>query len=414
MLEFLNAFLRHFWQTSLVLAPALALGLLIAGLLHVFVKKEKILSHLGKPGFVSCLKATLAGIPIPLCSCGVIPAALGLRRDGASRGAATSFFISTPQTGVDSISVTWALLGFPITLAKVITALIAGVVGGTMVDATDRSGLPENIAPECILTEQGSRLSRIWRYSFNTIFRDIYGSLLFGITVSALIMLFIKPGQLADVDLLQGPLGLFAALAIGIPMYVCSVASVPIAAGLIHAGFPVGSALVFLVAGPATNVATISVIRKSFGNRVFIIYLLTVVVTSLGAGLILNNLQVSLPEILDHSGENGHSFSILEYIFGPLILLGIAYFLFTDIRRRLIRKMAARKQDEAVILDVTGMSCGNCENKITSTLNRLTGIKSSMASAQDGKVSIYPKDNEEFILENAIGAIEELGYKVNR
>jgi len=378
------------------------------------VKKEKILSHLGKPGFLSCLKATLAGIPIPLCSCGVIPAALGLRRDGASRGAATSFFISTPQTGVDSISVTWALLGFPIALAKVITALIAGVAGGTIVDAADSKGITENIAQECILTERGSKFARIWRYSFNTIFRDIYGSLLFGITVSALIMLFIEPGQLADVELLQGPLGLLAALLVGIPMYVCSVASVPIAAGLIHAGFPVGSALVFLVAGPATNVATISVIRKSFGSRVFLIYLFTVVITSLGAGLILNDLKVSLPEVLQHSADNGHPFSILEYIFGPLILLGIAYFLIADIRRRMIQEAASKKEDDAVLLNVTGMSCGNCENKIMTTVNKLPGVKSTVASSAESTVRIFPAEETEFNIKDAINAIEEIGYTVDK
>ena len=140
-------FLQVLWNTVTELAPSLVLGLLLAGFLHVFVKKDRILSHLGKPGFVSSAKAALVGVPLPLCSCGVLPAALGLRRDGASRGAVTSFLISTPQTGVDSVAVTWAILGWPVALAKVVAAFIAGVLGGTIVDNTGTGLENQETAP---------------------------------------------------------------------------------------------------------------------------------------------------------------------------------------------------------------------------------------------------------------------------
>ena len=244
MLEFIDAL----WNTVVALAPSLLLGLLLAGLLHVFVKKDRILSHLGKPGFKSSAKAALVGVPLPLCSCGVLPAALGLRRDGASRGAVTSFLISTPQTGVDSIAVTWSILGWPVALAKVIAAFVAGLLGGTIADRISYGMDNQKTAPACTDIESGSIPRRIWNYSFNSLFRDIYAWLAFGILVSALITTFLEPGQLSQFSILNGPLGLLAALAIGIPLYVCSIASVPVAAGLIYAGFPVGSALVFLMA----------------------------------------------------------------------------------------------------------------------------------------------------------------------
>ncbi|MBN2607931.1 MAG: permease, partial [Candidatus Fermentibacteraceae bacterium] len=272
-LEFLSAL----WGTTTALAPSLVLGLLIAGFLHVFIKRDRILSHLGRPGFISSAKAALIGVPLPLCSCGVLPAALSLKRDGASNGAVTSFLISTPQTGVDSVAVTWGVLGFPVALAKVVAAFIAGVIGGTLVDRTAGSMDTPEQTPGCAESEHGPLPVMIWNYSVGTIFRDIYGWIALGITVSALITVLMEPGQLSDYPVLAGPVGLLAALALGIPLYVCSVASVPIAAGLIYAGFPVGSALVFLMAGPATNAATMGAVRRALGGRVFLIYLLTVI-----------------------------------------------------------------------------------------------------------------------------------------
>ncbi len=163
MIEFINAL----WSTVTALAPSLILGLLLAGLLHVFVKKERVLSHLGKPGFKSSAKAALAGVPLPLCSCGVLPAALGLRRDGASRGAVTSFLLSTPQTGVDSIAVTWSILGWPIALSKVIAAFVAGLLGGTIADRIGNGSENQGKAPVCTDIETGSLPRRIWNYSFS-------------------------------------------------------------------------------------------------------------------------------------------------------------------------------------------------------------------------------------------------------
>ena len=272
-MNYVTEFMTAMWDTGIALAPSLFIGLLIAGVLHVFVKKDRIFRHMGKPGLGSSVKASLIGVPLPLCSCGVLPAALGLRKDGASKGAAVSFLASTPQTGVDSIAATWALLGWPIAVAKVIAAFVAGVISGTVVDVMDKENGHSSVPSSASVVEKGSVVSRIWRYAFGTLFRDIYLWLFIGVAISALVTVFIAPGQLSEYPVLAGPLGMLAALAIGIPLYVCSVSSVPIAAALVYAGFPVGSALVFLMAGPATNAATMGAVRKNLGALSFWRYL---------------------------------------------------------------------------------------------------------------------------------------------
>ena len=405
MFEFIDAL----WNTVVALAPSLLFGLLLAGLLHVFVKKERILSHLGKPGFKSSAKAALVGVPLPLCSCGVLPAALGLRRDGASRGAVTSFLISTPQTGVDSIAVTWSILGWPIALAKVIAAFVAGLLGGTIADRIGNGSESQRTSPTCAEVETGSLPGRIWRYSFNGLFRDIYGWLAFGIVVSALITTFLEPGQLSQFTILEGPLGLLAALAIGIPLYVCSVASVPIAAGLIYAGFPVGSALVFLMAGPATNAATMGAVRKTLGTKVFLVYILTVIVISLAAGGILNSLNVSVsgPYHAEH-GMNSIT-GLLSAAAGVLLISGMAWFAF---REFLYLRLKSSHGHDTMKFNVEGMNCSKCEMAVSGALNKLPGILNATASAGKNTVVLALDSGIKFDRVEAVRTIRELGYDV--
>lgn len=405
MIELVNAL----WSTVTALAPSLILGLLLAGLLHVFVKKDRVLSHLGKPGFRSSAKAALVGVPLPLCSCGVLPAALGLRRDGASRGAVTSFLISTPQTGVDSIAVTWSILGWPIALAKVIAAFVAGLLGGTIVDRIGNGSDNQRTAPVCTDTETGSLPRRIWNYSFNSLFRDIYGWLVFGIVISALITTILEPGQLSRYTILEGPPGLLAALAIGIPLYVCSVASVPIAAGLIYAGFPVGSALVFLMAGPATNAATMGAVRKTLGTRVFLVYILTVIIISLAAGGILNSLNVSVSQPY-HAGHGTDSITgMLNPAAGVLLLTGMAWFAF---KKFYSLRLKSSGKGNTVKLNVEGMNCSKCEMSISRALKEMTGILDVSASTGKGTVVIAMDGNSGFNRREAVKTIRELGYDV--
>jgi len=389
-MQFLTEFVKAVWNTGVALAPSLFFGLLVAGVLHVFVKKNKIYKHMGKPGFRSSLKASLIGVPLPLCSCGVLPAALGLRRDGASKGAAVSFLSSTPQTGVDSIAATWALLGWPIALAKVVAAFVAGVVSGTVVDSLDRENGHSSAPRSETAEEKGSIPGRIWRYAFGTLFRDIYLWLFIGVGISALITVFIEPGQLADYPVLSGPLGMLAALAIGIPLYVCSVSSVPIAAALVYAGFPVGSALVFLMAGPATNAATMGAVRKSLGKLSFWSYIITIVAVSILAGLLLNGLDIPTGGILQYHEVSGLT-GVLTAIAAAFFFLAIAFYGVKDTKSRLRSGNTAALADSGgITYNVSAMTCPNCVRTVTESLQNLAGVISVEVSLENGSAVVVP------------------------
>ncbi|PIE52455.1 hypothetical protein CSA37_06620 [Candidatus Fermentibacteria bacterium] len=402
-MSFLLEFVEAFWNTSVALAPSLIIGLLIAGLLHVFVKRGRISGHLGKPGLRSSAKASLLGIPLPLCSCGVLPAALALRKEGASKGATVSFLASTPQTGVDSIVPTWVMLGWPVALAKVLAAFIAGVTAGTITDTIEKGKGKETITASGEKEEHGSIPLRIWRYAFSTLFREIVVWLFIGITVSALITVFIQPGQLSEYSVLQGPLGVIAALAIGIPLYVCSVSSIPVAAALVYAGFPVGSALVFLMAGPVTNAATMTAVRKELGKTAFSSYILTVIAVSVLAGLLLNGLQLTgTASVHMHIGH-----SVAASAAGVFMLAAMLYYFVKDImtRRKRLDKVGEAAQ---VVYSVTGMSCGNCVAKVRERLNSLPGVLAVEVSLENATATVAY--SEGFSGEAALETIEKAGF----
>lgn len=403
MLRFLDAL----WGTVTVLAPPLFLGILIAGVLHTFVRRERITAHLGRPGFRSALKAALIGVPLPLCSCGVLPAAIALRKDGASRGAAASFLASTPQTGVDSIVATGGVLGWTVALAKVVAAFVAGVVSGTLVDHLYRNMEPEEAAGpvSCAGSQHTGWPRRIWDYSFGTIFRDIYRWLLLGLVISAFIVTFLEPGTLSRYELLKGPLGLLAALAVGIPLYVCSLASIPVAAALVYAGFPVGGALVFLMAGPATNAATMGAVWKSMGSKVFWSYIMSVVVVSLAAGLVLNSLDLTIDSQVLH-GQHGAAGDPVGTVLGILMLAGIASWGVRDIMAKI---SSGSGRGRRVVFSIEGMGCMSCVNKVRDALRNLEGVIGVEVSLDDGRAYVRVEDG--FDADEAVRALAGTGYR---
>ncbi len=308
----LTAYLDSLWRLCLEAAPWLVLGLLLAGAIKAWLPEGVVARWLGGEGFWPVVKAALIGAPLPLCSCGVVPAALGLRRAGASRGATLSFLISTPETGADSVAISYALLGPFMTimrpLAAVLSAVVTGLLAGLAWFAPPPPPPPPKVVgigrfPIQIASAAPKQTScgggdcgcgapavpatpgwqRALGYAFGDILDDIAPWLLLGLLLAALLDTLIDPGQLAAFG--SGLPAMLLMLLVGIPLYICATASTPLAASLLLAGVSPGTVLVFLLAGPATNLATLGIIRREMGERTLWAYLAGIAFTSLALGL---------------------------------------------------------------------------------------------------------------------------------
>lgn len=306
-----------------IMAPYLLLGFFVAGVLSAFVPVSFIETHLGKRGLWQIIKASLLGVPIPLCSCSVIPVTASLRRHGATKGAAISFLTSTPQTGVDSIAATWGLLGPLFAGFRVIVAFITGVLCGTAVEtfthpANDAgNGCEDEHCPSCNPKSGAKKWKQVFTYGFGVLPRDIGLALLVGVIVSGLLGALV-PEDFFTRYLSSEWLSMLAVLGLGIPLYVCSTGSIPIALAMIGMGLSPGAALVFLITGPATNAATIATVFQTMGRKAVVIYLLTLAVCSLLAGFILNRI-LTARMIVEHATHHASGTGFFEQVCAILL-----------------------------------------------------------------------------------------------
>ena len=360
--------LEAMWKVSLDLGPWLLVGAALSGALHALLPPDFLRQHLrGRGGVV---KAVLLGVPLPLCSCGVIPAGLGLRRDGASPGASLGFLIATPQTGVDSMVVSASMLGWPFAVFKVLAAFVTGIAGGLATDrwAGEQGGTPPPAAG------QGEMLAPAWRRGLDhstMVVQSIWHWLLIGVVVSAALDVFVPASLWARVSGWNPGLSMLAALLVSVPLYVCATASVPIAAGLVTAGLPVGAALVFLMAGPATNVATIGAIRRALGGRAAAIYLATVILGSFAFGFAFDLLVSGGLAALPH--RHGEGIGWITHGLAGVFWIMLAYFGFMELRsvlgRRRARAHQVKKRGGTVHdVQVAGLTCQGCVRKLEQVL----------------------------------------------
>ena len=292
MAEYAKMIMIDFWATIIEMAPYLLFGFFAAGALSVLVSQRMVERHLGGRGFWPLFKASLFGVPLPLCSCSVIPVSMSLRKHGASKGATIAFLLSTPQTGVDSILVTLSLLGPVFAIFRPFAALATGLVGGIFVDIFGHAGgeesqPPEKCTDECCNAEKTSKLVKGLKYGFVTLPRDIGRAMLVGLAVAAFISALVPNDFFAE-KLGTGIFAMLAMMALGIPVYVCATASVPVAAALMMKGLTPGAALVFLMTGPATNAASFVTIWKVMGRGTAITYLASVAGCALLSGILLD------------------------------------------------------------------------------------------------------------------------------
>jgi uncharacterized membrane protein YraQ (UPF0718 family) len=353
-MEYITEFLIALIELSNAMAPYILFGLLFAGLLHEFVPDTLVTKHLGKDNIFSVIKATLFGVPLPVCSCGVIPLAAGIKKSGASKGSTLSFLISTPITGVDSILATYGIFGWIFTIYRVITSMIIAMVAGILTNLFDKEeiddkpafsavkapntfspaiSMPKKEETSCCSTDSsccGTEEKSFWltnalRYAFVTLLGDIAKPLVWGLLIGALITVAI-PQSISDILIEYSWFSYVIVIAIAVPMYVCATASLPIAAGLMLSGVSAGAAFVFLSAGPATNTVTIGVVKKMLGARSLTIYLGSIVIGSIMFGLGLDYLFSASdinPASLIHMDEEAGVVAIVSSI----VLWGIVGYL---------------------------------------------------------------------------------------
>jgi uncharacterized membrane protein YraQ (UPF0718 family) len=318
-------------------APFMLFGFFMAGLLKAFVPATLVHKHLGTSRISNVFKAALFGIPLPLCSCGVIPAAAGLRRQGASKGATASFLISTPETGVDSVMVTYALLDPIMTILRPLAAFVTAVATGIGINLFDKATAPTPTPP---LKPFGEIRPPAWkrffngqRFAFNDVLGDVGGSFMIGILIAGVITVFLSP-DLVTTYLGQGLLPMLVMVLVAAPLYVCATASTPIVAALALKGISPGAALVFLLAGPATNAASLAMVAKLLGKKSAALYLASIIgvaiLFGLGADALYRSLGLDPLSWLAQSTEHGHG--ILNIIAGTVLFILLVRTLITKMR----------------------------------------------------------------------------------
>jgi uncharacterized membrane protein YraQ (UPF0718 family) len=350
----LTYFFEALWQLSIAMAPYILFGLLFAGLLHELVPDSIVTKHLGKDNISSVVKSTVFGIPLPVCSCGVIPLATSIKKSGASKGATLSFLISTPITGVDSIMATYGIFGWIFTIYRAITSMIIAMVAGILTNIFDKDGeikkpsfsavapqatsLSINVAAKeesccstntcCNNDSESKKFSFVaaMKYAFVILLGDIAKPLFWGLLLGALITVAI-PENLSEVLKDSSWLSYLIVIIIAVPMYVCATASLPIAAGLMLSGVSAGAAFVFLSAGPATNTVTIGVVKKMLGTRSLGIYLGSIIIGSILFGLGLDyifDITSIDPASLIHLHEEA---GLIDIVSGIVLWVFMLYFM---------------------------------------------------------------------------------------
>ena len=387
------------------MAPYLLLGFLIAGILHVFVPQKFYTRYLSAGNKWAVMWAALLGVPLPLCSCGVIPTAIGLRNEKASKGAVASFLIATPQTGIDSILATYSLLGLGFAIIRPAAALVTGICGGLLVNRLVKEDDNLVVSGTGCRVETGSRIWRVLRYAYYEMMQNIGGRLVLGLLVAALIQVAV-PDEFFLHFGKQPLLQMLVILLIAVPMYICSTGSIPVAAALMMKGLSPGAALVMLMAGPAVNLASILVVRKSLGRRFTWIYLLVIIGFSILFGLLVNAIGIGVPSLAAGDpccvGETVRP-SAFKLVCAAVLTLLILFALTMKLFERFSRKAA---DPDTAVYTVEGMHCSHCEAAVLRAVESIPGVESAKASASRKSLSIKGPAPEEAIRE----AVEKAGY----
>ena len=421
MYEIFTGVSKSIWFLLLEMSPYLLFGFLIAGVLNLIIPREKIYKHLSGNKLGAIAKASLFGVPLPLCSCGVIPVAAYLRKEGAGKGSTVSFLSSTPTTGVDSILATYSLLGPLFAIIRPIAAFFAGILSGSLTGLLDKNQDIENMEPPggyscniCTIEEPHShglleKTKNIFQYGFIELIDDAGKWILIGVIAGGVIE-FLIPGDFIEQYLGNPLLAYPIMLVISIPMYICATGSIPIAASLVIKGMSPGAGLIFLIAGPATNTATLAFVSGKLGKRALFTYLFSIIITALLFGLLVDYIwKISDKDMNLLTG----GMEMLPFWLKTLSAILLSGLIVLSIARNLSGRFVGGNKE---ITDMKGnyrvpdMTCQHCVNTIESTLKTVQGIEKIDISLHDKQVRIDGEYDEKRV----IAAITNAGYSIDK
>lgn len=434
---YIKQFFIDFIQILNEMSPYLLLGFLFAGILKVAIPQKFIDKYMGQQNSRSVLNASLLGIPMPLCSCGVIPTGISFFKSGASKGSSVSFLISTPQTGVDSILVTYSLLGLPFAIIRPIIALVTGYVGGMLANRYDKkdNGIEKNstIEDTCCSTTcktesdcecgdscepeiKHSKIYTMFKYAFVDFLQDISKWLVIGLLLAALISVAL-PDDFFTSYIGNDLIGMLVILVASVPLYICATSSVPVAAVLLMKGVSPGAALVFLMAGPATNAATITVLNKVLGKKTTFSYLISIILGALVFGLLIDYTLprewFTLKGLHAHMGAHDGHFSLPLWLqWGSSISLSLliinGYVQKFILKRKTLNSIDLKAETEDYLITVLGMSCNHCKNSVEKHIGALKNIDLAEVNLEQKRLHISGKRIK---LETIKKELESLGFE---
>ena len=326
LVQFFSDFLGHLWHFSSLVSFYIIFGLILAGIIKQIIPDNFIQKHIGTNSVGSIFKAAILGIPLPLCSCSVIPFATSLRKSGASKSALQTFLISTPITGVDSISATYGAFGWFFTIYRVITSVFISILAGFLsmifIKEDEKKPVTNNLwttaqpkqnEPIIALHVKNQKpfVVRVYNYAFDQLFGDIAKSLFIGIVLGSLLSTLI-PADMTSILSDNIFVSYIFVLLISIPLYVCAITSIPIGITLILTGFSPGTAFVFLTAGPATSLITISIVKKILGTKSLLVYLCSVIIGTIVFAYIMDTSLTSFLDSIKNSVNSKEEASLLE------------------------------------------------------------------------------------------------------
>jgi uncharacterized membrane protein YraQ (UPF0718 family)/copper chaperone CopZ len=393
------------------ISPYLILGFLFAGLLHTLLGESYIKKHFAVSGLSSSVKAAVFGIPLPICSCGVIPLAESLRKDGASKSATISFLVSTPTSGVDSIFATYALLGPVYAIFRPIASFFSGIMVGLMTHWQDRNGSLQEARDTGSKSNSGAGEKKSFKEAFNYGFKEIPAGiaswLIIGVLIGGAISALV-PADFGAKYLHSPVLTYIVILLISIPIYVCATGSIPIAASLIAKGVLPGAALAFLIAGPATNTVTISFLTKKMGAKITALYIISIITVSVLCGLLFDWIWQIFTLNLDSTIAGGTHLPMFIKYASALLMAGILIFSKLDSIKKYFSRNKTRRDSTRPVIEIVvpDMTCQHCQVKLTKALQGIPEIETLSVDLSKKRIEIQGNLEKSFIIQK----IKNEGY----